>query len=128
MGGPRQDPSKPGSRAYRGQPGASFGLRVLPAECNLPVPEPPPGCNWPRRSAEYKLWADVWQGPHGFVWDQAFAPSVALYVAYSVRILRGDALKAHEAQALIRLAGDLGLTPAGLRSLGYTTSMPGEAS
>lgn len=124
MSGPKRDLSRPGSREYRSQNTSFTGLKVLPAECPLPVPPPPPGCDWQRRSAEYKLWSSIWSGPLGFILDETFSPSLALYVIYSIRVLRGETLKAHEAQALVRLAGDLGMTPAGLKSLGYTTTMP----
>ena len=124
MSGPRQDPSKTYSRAWRGQNNGPMGLKTLPAECSLPVPALPPGCAWRRGSAERKLWEQIWSGPHGNILDESFGPSVALYVAYTVRVLRGDPLKSYEAQVLRSLASDLGLTPAGLRSLGYALTLP----
>lgn len=119
--GPNRDPNAL-RRARPGDSGAS--LTVLPAECPLPVPEPPPGCQWPKRGAERKLWDDIWSGPVGCYLDETFSASVALYVVYAVRVLRGDVLKTYEAQMLRGLANDLGLTPAGLRNLGFTTTMP----
>ncbi len=126
MPGPQRDPSRPHSRVWRESTAerGAMGLKVLPAECELPVPDPPPGCDWPAVSAERRLWDQIFSGPHGAFLDESFGPSVALYVVYTVRVLRGDDLKSHEAQALRHLANDLGMTPSGLRSLGFTTTLP----
>jgi hypothetical protein len=111
-----RDPSKPYSRAHRGQ-GAAARLVVLPAEgCTLPVPEMPTGREW--TDADRTRWAELWQSPQATQWDDSVRGTVAVLVIYESAILAGKA-SAWMAQEA-RYAGEaLGLTPRAMAALGW---------
>jgi hypothetical protein len=89
---------------------------VLPPQCDLPVPRLPRGRDWTRE--ERALWRQVWTSPQASQYDDSYAPTVAANVAHCSAILAGSAA-AWQAQEFRRLGDALGLTPAGLRALGW---------
>lgn len=116
--GPRRDLSNPGSREYRGK-GArrATGPVVLPlAGCDLPVPDMPSGREWTEH--ERAMWAELWESGQATQWNDSFVPIVAMYVritcdAFSGRVTSGLAAEARY------YADHLGLSPAGLKTLGW---------
>ena len=120
MPAPRPDPSRPYSR-YRKTRGT---LLVLPAEgCDLPAPKLPVGRAWSRH--ERRLWRELWSSPQATMWDDSFAPAVAMYVAHTCAVLDGSA-SAWMATEARHLADRLGLTPTGMNSCGWRLPEPGE--
>ncbi len=115
MPAPR-DPSKPYSRAHRGQ-GRLPNVVDLPAEgCTLPVPEMPPGREW--SAADRTRWEELWQSPQATMWDDTARGTVALLIVYEAAVLNGSA-SAWQAQEA-RYAGEaLGLTPRAMAQLGW---------
>lgn len=111
-----RDPSKPYSRAHRGQ-GATSRLVDLPASgCLLPVPEMPPGREW--SGADRVRWEELWQSPQATMWDDTARGTVALLLVYEAAVLAGTA-SAWQAQEA-RYAGEaLGLTPRAMVQLGW---------
>ncbi|OKJ42811.1 hypothetical protein AMK22_07610 [Streptomyces sp. CB01580] len=64
------------------------------------------------------MWDELWQSPQATQYDDSFVPIVALYVrvvcdAFSGRVTAGLAQEARH------LADHLGLSPAGMKSLGW---------
>ena len=113
MPGPMRNPAKPHSRAHAQD---RNGPRVLPPECDLPVPSLPKGREWTRE--ERRLWRTLWRGPQANAWDDSFLPAVAAYVAHASAIYDGTAA-AWQAQEFRHLGNQLGLTPAGMLALGW---------
>lgn len=113
MPGPMRNASKPHSRAHAS---GRSGLLVLPNECTLPVPPLPKGREWSRE--ERRLWRSIWSGPQGNAYDDSFIAAVAAYVCHASSIYAGTA-SAWQAQEFRHLGAQLGLTPAGMASLGW---------
>lgn len=114
-----RDPSKPYSRAHRGQGGAR-SFTALPAEgCSLPVPELPPrgeGLEW--TDADRARWEELWQSPQATMWDDTARGTVVMLLVYEAAVLAGTAA-AWQAQEA-RYAGEaLGLTPRAMVQLGW---------
>jgi hypothetical protein len=82
----------------------------------LPVPPLPKTRQW--TPDERKRWKKLWTGPQANAWDDSFIEAVACYVAYGSAIMRDDA-KAVVMQEWRHLGDRLGLTPAGMASLGW---------
>lgn len=114
MSGPLRNPGKPHSR--HGQKGRSGALLTLPATCDLPVPDLPPGREW--SGPERQLWDELWTGPQASQWDDSFIPVVAMFVCHTSNILGGRA-SAWMAQEARHLSDRLGLTPQGMAALGW---------
>ncbi len=116
--GPRQRPETKYSRAHReGGKQPRAGLVVLPLSgCDLPVPDLPAGRVW--SDAERTMWAELWASPQATQWHDAYVPLVAMYVQIVCQSLAGKAT-AGLAQEARHLAEQLGLSPAGLRALGW---------
>ncbi|MFJ3617696.1 hypothetical protein ACIPSH_06020 [Streptomyces iakyrus] len=112
----QRDPSKPFSRAHRGQ-GRAGALVDLPSSgCTLPVPEMPPGRDW--TDADRARWEELWQSPQATMWDDTARGTVALLLVYEAAVLNGSA-SAWQAQEA-RYAGEaLGLTPRAMVQLGW---------
>ncbi|WP_455680010.1 phage terminase small subunit [Streptomyces rubrogriseus] len=121
--GPRRDPTRPYSRANREggkQPRAA--LVVLPlAGCDLPVPPMPPGRTW--TEAEEVMWVGLWESPQATQYDDSYIPLVALYVQIVCQSLSSRATAGLASEARY-LADHLGLSPAGLRTLGWVMEQP----
>ena len=113
MPGPLRNAQKPRSRA---NPASSSGLRFLPIECHLPVPALPKGRDW--SPEERKLWRSIWKGPQGNAYDDSFVAAVAACVCHASAVYSGTA-SAWQAQEFRHLGAQLGLTPAGMASLGW---------
>jgi hypothetical protein len=114
-----RDPSKPYSRAHRGQ-GAVRGFTPLPAAgCTLPVPEMPPrGEDLGWSDSDRVRWEELWQSPQATMWDDTARGTVALLLVYEAAVLAGTA-SAWQAQEA-RYAGEaLGLTPRAMVQLGW---------
>lgn len=97
--------------------GMTKNLTILSMEHGIPAPKPPAGTSFD--VDERKTWRDLWKGPTGAIWDESFIPAVATYVLLSHKLYRaeGTAWVASTQQAL----GDsLGLSPKGLKNLGFT--------
>ncbi|MCX4825118.1 hypothetical protein OG883_35710 [Streptomyces sp. NBC_01142] len=93
------------------------GPIVLPlAGCDLPVPDMPSGRPW--TEAERTMWADLWGSPQATQWNDSYVPIVALYVRVVCDSLTGR-VTAGLAQEARHLADHLGLSPAGLKTLGW---------
>lgn len=71
-------------------------------------------------AAEREVWRQVWRTPQASAWisEPWRHPAVALYCRYRVRMEQPDAPAALGA-TVIRLADQIGLTPAGLRENGW---------
>ena len=111
----KRDPSKPYSRAHRGE-NRSGSLKYLSLECPHPVPKVPDGIVFDADMR--KTWRHLWKGPHGNMWDEAYAHEVAAYVLLTHQLYagKGSALVASERG---KLSTQLGLTPVALRALGF---------
>lgn len=120
MPGPMRNAQKVNSRAHRPATAAVTqrgGIVELPATgCSLPVPDVPEGREW--SPAELKLWEDIWQSPQATQYDDSYTPAVAAYVCHAQAIYTGTAA-AWQAQEFRHLGDRLGLTPAGMASLGW---------
>ncbi|MGW1260089.1 phage terminase small subunit [Streptomyces sp. NPDC002513] len=116
--GPRRDPTRPYSRTHRDdRKPPRAGIVVLPLSgCDLPVPDLPPGRSW--SEAERTMWGELWASPQATQWHDAYVPLVAMYVQIVCQSLAGRAT-AGLAQEARHLAEQLGLSPAGLRTLGW---------
>lgn len=114
MPAPR-NPSKPYSRAHRGQGRAA--LVSLPAQgCTLPVPDMPAGREW--TDADRARWEELWQSPQATQWDDTARGTVALLIVYEAAILAGEA-SAWQAQEARHAGEALGLTPRAMAQLGW---------
>ncbi|MDQ0684852.1 hypothetical protein QFZ56_003815 [Streptomyces achromogenes] len=112
----QRDPSKPFSRAHRGQ-GRAAALVLLPAGgCTDPVPDLPPGRDW--SDAEHARWDELWESPQATQWDDSARGTVAVLVIYESAILRGQA-SAWMAQEARHAGEALGLTPRAMAALGW---------
>ncbi len=111
------NPYLPHSRHKR-----SRDLVTLPQECTLPAPKLPAGRAW--SAAERALWRDLWSAPQASQWDDSYAAAVAQYVVHACAVVAGEAA-GWQAQECRYLGDRLGLTPAGLASLGWRLSEPG---
>jgi hypothetical protein len=111
----------PFSRAHRGK----RTLTVLPAAgCTLAVPKMPRGREW--TAEERALWHELWRLPQATMWDDSYAASISMYIASVSAVLAGTAAGWQAAEA--RQLGDrLGLTPEGLRALGWIIEGDAEA-
>ncbi|MFI2029122.1 hypothetical protein ACH465_15065 [Streptomyces buecherae] len=76
----------------------------------------PTGRSW--NEAERDMWASLWATPQATQWDASYAPVVAVYVQVVCQSIGGRAT-AGLAQEVRHLADHLGLSPAGLRTLGW---------
>ncbi|WP_329069887.1 phage terminase small subunit [Streptomyces sp. NBC_01429] len=116
--GPRQDASKRYSRAHRGNRASAASAVVLPLSgCDLPAPDLPSGVAWSEH--ERAMWAELWESPQATQWSDAFVPLVATYVRVVYSNLTGRAT-AGLTQEARHISEALGLSPAGLRTLGWT--------
>jgi hypothetical protein len=110
--GPKQDPN-----SLRGEKRAP--LRVLPFEPfdqdapEIPIPGP--------TSREVELWKAAWRAPQAWAWiDESWRwQTIALWVRRAALAESKDA-NASEINAVIRLADQVGMTPAGLKENGWT--------
>ncbi len=111
--GPKPQPDRPRSRHN-----AALTEKVkLPASgCDLPAPDMPAVREW--SEFERQVWNDLWASPQATQWDDSNVPTVAAMIVYYVAILRGEA-SAWEAQEYRHSSGSLGLTPAGMKLLGW---------
>lgn len=120
MSGPLPNPAKGRSRytASRGseQAGRARRVIVLPAVCEDPVPDMPPGREW--TAAERDMWETLWTGPQANEWDDSFTMAVAMYVSHTFAVLSAKATAWH-AQEARHLGDRLGLTPQGMAALGW---------
>lgn len=106
------NPQKLHSRYARGRQNI-----VLPVEGRTgPVPDVPDGRDW--TPAERVLWAELWTSPQATAWLDSQRSAVGLYVIYACAVFAGEAA-AWQATEARHLADRLGLTPAGLTSLGW---------
>ncbi|KAF0651731.1 hypothetical protein K701_01995 [Streptomyces fradiae ATCC 10745 = DSM 40063] len=64
------------------------------------------------------MWDDLWVSPQATQWADAYVPLVAMYVQIVCQSFSGRAT-AGLAQEARHLADHLGLSPAGLRTLGW---------
>ncbi|RSR99566.1 hypothetical protein EF913_23110 [Streptomyces sp. WAC04189] len=64
------------------------------------------------------MWAGLWESPQATQWYDAYVPIVATYVQIVCQSLSGRAT-AGLAQEARHLADHLGLSPAGMRTLGW---------
>ncbi|MDH2391255.1 hypothetical protein QCN29_21210 [Streptomyces sp. HNM0663] len=114
----QRDPSRPYSRAHRGQGGGRAGLLVaLPAGgCTLPVPDMPAGREW--SEADRARWRELWQSPQATQWDDTARGTVAVLLVYESAILAGTA-SAWMAQEARYASEALGLTPRAMAALGW---------
>lgn len=111
--GPRPNPSAPRSR-HRVPDDKTI---YLPAEgCDLPPPKLPSVRKW--SAYERRLWHELWGSPQASQWDDSNIPAVAAMLVHYSAILAGTAT-AWEAQEYRHLATSLGLTPAGMKTLGW---------
>lgn len=94
-------------------------LRVLPNQkFDGEVPEFP----LPRATVrEDQLWAEAWKAPQAWAWvEEPWRwQTVALWVRRTVMAESEDA-NASDVNAMIRLADQIGMTPAGLKENGWT--------
>ena len=97
--------------------GMSKNLTILSMEHTIPVPKPPSGTSFD--ADERKTWRALWQGPTAAIWDESFIPAVVTYVLLSHKLYRGEGT-AWVAASHASLADSLGLSPKGLRNLGFT--------
>lgn len=125
--GPRPNPNAPYSRARRGEPKARHtGPVVLPLSgSDLPAPDLPSGRAW--SAHEQAMWADLWSSPQSTQWDDAYVPLVALYVQITCQSFAGRATAGLAAEARY-LSEHLGLSPAGMRSLGWELEQVDEST
>lgn len=122
--GPRRDLSSPGSRECRGK-GArrATGPVVLPlAGCDLPTPDMPSGRDWTQ--PERDMWAELWASGQATMWDDSFVTIVAMYVRITCDAFTGSVTAGLAAEARY-LADHLGLSPAGLKTLGWELEREG---
>lgn len=95
------------------------GLRVLPATpFNRAFPEFP----LPNATVrEDTLWRKAWQAPQAWAWiDEPWRwQTIALWVRRTA-MAESDEAKANDINAMIRLADQIGMTPAGLKENGWT--------
>lgn len=112
----QRDPTKPHSRANRGQ-GRSSAAVLLPGQgCTYPAPEMPAGREW--SDAERARWEELWGSPQATQWDDAARGTVAVLVVYESAILAGKA-SAWQAQEARHASEALGLTPRAMAALGW---------
>ena len=76
----------------------------------------PPGRAW--SDAEQQMWSSLWESPQATQWDDSYVPIVALYVQVVCQSYAGRATAGLAAEARY-LADHLGLSPAGLKTLGW---------
>ena len=78
---------------------------------------------------EQQLWNELWHLPQGYGWSRPqykyLQPTVAQYVRLMVVCEAPDA-RSSDRVALLRFADNIGLTPQGLRQLGWIISDPVE--
>ncbi|WP_246259367.1 hypothetical protein [Streptomyces typhae] len=112
----QRDPSKPYSRAHRGQGRVGVLVDLPSSGCTLPVPDMPPGRDW--TDADRARWEELWQSPQATMWDDTARGTVAVLLVYEAAVLAGEA-SAWQAQEA-RYAGEaLGLTPRAMVQLGW---------
>lgn len=122
MPGPRANPNKPYSK-YRS--GARAPV-TLPADgCDLPPPKLPSGRKW--TPADRRTWRELWGSPQAVMWDDSVALLVAAFIVHTSAVLAGEAT-AWQAAESRHLADRLGLSPAGMASLGWRIAESGEVA
>ena len=92
-------------------------LTILSMDHCIPVPKAPAGTSFD--ADERKTWRELWKGPVAQIWDESYIPAVATYVLLTHKLYQGQgtAWVASEQRAL----GDsLGLSPKGLKALGFS--------
>jgi hypothetical protein len=90
---------------------------VLPlAGCGDPIPDMPAGRAW--TEPERTMWTELWESPQATQYDDSYVPIVALYVRVVCDAITGR-VTAGLAQEARHLADHLGLSPAGLKTLGW---------
>jgi hypothetical protein len=99
-------------------------LVELPAEGNpVDPPEMPPGYVW--TDAEVEHFRELWQSPQSTMWDLSAVHYVAVYVRAVHQCLNGR-MNATLAAEVRQLADHLGLTPEGMRRLGWVIAPPAD--
>ncbi|GAB3656535.1 hypothetical protein [Glycomyces tarimensis] len=102
-------------------------LRVLPATpFNRAFPEFP----LPNATVrEDTLWRQAWQAPQAWAWiEQPWRwQTIALWVRRTA-MAESDEAKANDINAMIRLADQIGMTPAGLKENGWTIGAEKQSS
>lgn len=114
--GPQPDPNS-GRSETRG-----LSFTALPSGgCDLDPPAWPMSLARDEQQAELEVerWAQIWKSPQAFVWhaERWRWLAVAHYVRMAVVVECGGT--ASEVTAMIRLADQVGLTPAGLKENGW---------
>ncbi|GCB91567.1 hypothetical protein SALB_04302 [Streptomyces noursei] len=89
---------------------------VLPLVHELPIPDMPEGREW--TDFERALWADLWCTSQAYVWDDSTEHAVATLVVYWSAILSGTASNTQHMEYR-HLSESLGLTPKGMKTLGW---------
>ncbi|MFJ8495624.1 hypothetical protein ACIRBZ_45950 [Streptomyces sp. NPDC094038] len=80
------------------------------------MPDLPAGRMW--SEAERAMWGDLWVSPQATQWHDAYVPLVATYVQIVCQSFAGKATAGLAMEAR-HLAEQLGLSPAGMRALGW---------
>ncbi|MFJ3706870.1 hypothetical protein [Streptomyces sp. NPDC090053] len=106
-----RNPHSPHSRYREAQ-----RITVLPLDHGLPVPDIPEGRNWSEHERTY--WKELWETSQASQWDDSTAGIVAAVVVYWSAILAGTASNTQHMEYR-HLTKDLGLTPEGMRTLGW---------
>ena len=117
--GPRPDPN-----SLRGEKRSA--LRVLPSEKfdqsvpEVPLPDPTP--------REVELWHQAWTAPQAWAWVQEpwRWQTIGLWVRRTALAESKDA-NASDVNAVIRLADQIGMTPAGLKENGWSIAVLSQA-
>lgn len=103
------------------------GLRVIPGrKYNRAFPEMPlPG----RTDREVELWNAAWESPQAWVWiEEPWRwQTIALWVR-RVALAESKDATAADVASMIRLADQVGMTPAGLKENGWTIGSAEAAS
>lgn len=106
-----RNPISPHSRYREAQ-----RITVLPIDHCLPVPDIPKGREWSEHERAY--WVELWETPQASQWDDATAGIVAAVVVHWSATLEGRA-SSTQLMEFRHLTKALGLTPEGLRALGW---------
>ncbi|UQA95261.1 hypothetical protein [Streptomyces halobius] len=108
-----RNPQSPHSRYREAQ-----RITVLPLDHGLPVPDMPEGREWSEHERVY--WRELWETPQASQWDDSTAGIVSAVVVYWSAILAGTASNTQHMEYR-HLTKSLGLTPEGMRALGWVT-------
>ncbi|WP_328896405.1 hypothetical protein [Streptomyces sp. NBC_00236] len=96
---------------------------MLPLDgCDLPAPDMPSGRDW--TEPEKATWTELWASAQATMWDDSFVLMVATYVRITHDIFSGQCRAGLAAEARY-YADHLGLSPAGLKTLGWELERAG---